>query len=200
MDHTICLRWGIIFLIRQTLGASDIRRLDVAQNRMPRPPRRVRSDHICPNFFYQIRGSVSAFVSVLHLAAPATGLRFRSSYPSPSPSSPPLQCISPRRLLLYLAPPTLASPKPATCTVSIPLILPLTSQVTEQFTNSWKNSQRTGESSSLKETRMYYSPPIFCLLWTNLNALDTSAVSRIAFKSFSALLLISAPNSICPSS
>lgn len=49
-----------------------------------------------------------------------------------------------------------------------------------------------------RNTYVLLSSRFFCLLWTNLNALGTSTVSRIASKSFSALLLISAPNLICP--
>lgn len=67
-------------------------------------------------------------------------------------------------------------------------------QDTEQFTSLWKSFPRIGESSSSRETRMYYSPLASYVLWAESNVLGTSTVSLVAFHSLSILLLIPAPN------
>lgn len=137
--------------------------------------------YISPSF-YQISDPVSAFVSVLYPAALLPVYVFGPSLP-PLPSHPPMPQST--KTVVVLGASYAGKSKTSHLCRIYPTHAPShLMQVTEQFTNLWKNFQRIGGSSSLKETRTYYSP-IFCLLRTNLNALDTSTVSRVLFDSLS---------------
>ena len=144
-----------------TDGVSDIQNPVAASHGFP--PGKIGSyGQTCPNFLSDKKlGPCLLFPCSILLRLPPVYVFGPVTPPSPPlPRPVPLPMHHNKKTVVVLGASYAGKPKIChVCPVHLAhTTLSFPTQVTEQFTSSWKNFPRTGEWSSLKETRTYYSP------------------------------------------